>query len=97
MPASERRRYARIKQSSLNSSLGPVVDLSRGGLRVISTRRLRGSVDIVLFNRSGPHLELKALVIWSQRIGFRKHLTGLEFVDPPPDVTRQLTKIGTTD
>ncbi|MFQ5949019.1 MAG: PilZ domain-containing protein [Acidimicrobiia bacterium] len=95
--AAERRRDVRLKQRSLQSNLGPVIDLSRGGLRVRSTRRLRGEQEVVLFNRNGPHLRLRARVVWSRRLGFRKHMAGLQFVDPPDDMARGLARIGTVD
>jgi hypothetical protein len=94
-PVTERRRDVRLKQTSLHSSLGPVVDLSRSGMRVRSTRRLRGIVSVKLFNRNGPHLNVKARVVWSKRLGFRRHVAGLEFIDPPPNMLRELAKLGT--
>jgi hypothetical protein len=95
-PVTERRRDVRLKQGSLQSSLGPVIDLSRSGMRVRTTRRLRGIRAVVLFNRNGPHLNVRARVVWSKRIGFRKHVAGLEFIDPPHNMLRELTKLGTT-
>jgi hypothetical protein len=95
-PVTERRRDVRLKQESLHSSLGPVVDLSRSGMRVRSTRRLRGHLSVTLFNRNGPHLHVRARVVWTKRLGFRKHVAGLEFIDPPPNMLRELAKIGTT-
>ncbi|MHC4416146.1 MAG: PilZ domain-containing protein [Planctomycetota bacterium] len=92
----ERRRHARLKQRSLHSNIGPVIDLSRAGMRVTSTRRLRGMIDVVLFNPSGAQLQLRARVVWSKRLSFRKHVSGLEFIDPAEHVARELAKIGTT-
>ncbi len=92
---SERRRSARLKQRSLESSLGPVIDLSRTGLCVYCTRKLRGTVEVTLFSRNGPHLQVLANVVWSRRIGFRKHIAGLEFVDTSPNAVRELARIGT--
>ena len=61
-----------------------------------TTRRLRGIRAVVLFNRNGPHLNVRARVVWTKRIGFRKHVAGLEFIDPPHNMLRELTKLGTT-
>ncbi len=97
LPVDERRRDARIRQRSLHSSIGPVIDLSRSGIRVLGTKRLRGAVEVVVFNRAGPHLHLRARVVWSRRLGFRNHLVGLEFYDLNENVARQLAKIGTID
>ncbi len=94
--AAERRRFARMKQLSLHSTVGPVIDISRTGMRVESRRRLRGTVNIILFNVNGPDLELKARVVWTKRLGFRRHLAGLEFVGLTPAVSRELVNIGTS-
>ena len=95
-PVPERRRDARLKQRSLQSNLGPVIDLSRSGIRVLSRRRLRGRFRLVLYNYSGRQLQLRARVVWSKRISFRRHQVGLELIDPPENVARELAKIGTT-
>lgn len=72
-----------------------MLDLSRSGMRVRTTRRLRGTLTVVLFSNSGLHLQLLARVVWSERKGFRKHMAGLEFVDPPQSALRELMKLGT--
>ncbi len=72
-----------------------MLDLSRSGMRVRTTRRLRGTLTVVLLSHEGPHLQLQARVVWSERLGFRKHMAGLEFVDPPQNAIRQLMKLGT--
>ena len=64
-------------------------------MRVSGTRKLRGIQSVTLFNRIGPHLQVRARVVWSKRLGFRKHVAGLEFIDPPPNVARELANIGT--
>ena len=93
----ERRRDVRLRQESLQSNLGPVIDLSRSGVRVRCRRRLRGTVDLTLFSRTGPHLEVKARVVWSKRLGFRKHVAGLEFIDPSPTFAREVGDLSTTE
>ena len=91
--AAERRRSARVTTRSLHSSVGRVLDLSRTGMRVLSSRRLRGEIEVVLLNRGGPHLKLLARVVWSERLGFRKHLVGLELVNVSEQVASHLAKI----
>jgi hypothetical protein len=93
---SERRRHARIPQRSLESSLGRVIDLSRSGMRVQGTRRLRGTLDVVIYNNHGPHVKIQARVAWTKRIGFFKHMSGLEFIDLPSSVASELARIATT-
>ena len=94
---SERRLHARVSQRSLDSSLGKVIDLSVGGMRVQSTRRLRGTLSVVIFNPQGGHIQIQARVAWTMRIGFRKHLTGLEFIDLPPSAASELARIATVE
>ena len=95
-PAAERRRHARLKQKSLVSNLGPVMDLSRSGLRILTTRRRRGIVQIVLFDLTGRRVRLRCRVVWSKRIAFRKHLIGLALLGADESLSRELAKIGTT-
>ena len=95
-PAAERRRHARLRQNSLLSNLGPVTDLSRSGLRILTTRRRRGVLRIILFGQSGRRLNLQARVVWSKRLAFRKHLVGLELVGSDENVARELGRMGTS-
>ncbi len=90
----DRRRHGRITQQQLRSSIGPVVDLSAGGMRVISDRRLKGELTVVLYHEIGLELALQARVKWRRRIGFRQHMIGLEFFNLTPNDARQLAKIG---
>ena len=92
----DRRRHARLRQQSLLSNVGPVIDLSRTGLRIMTSRRRRGVVDLVLFDLSGRRLNLRARVVWSKRLAFRKHMLGLEFEDADEELTRDLARLGTT-
>jgi len=75
----KRRGYRRLPQHNLQSSCGQVLDLSAGGVRVISSKPLKGEVAITLY---GPGVEqtLKARVVWCKKHGFRMHEVGLAFV-----------------
>ena len=95
--AIERRRDARLKQRSLRSSLGPVIDLSRSGMRVLSPRKIQHYLELTIHDDTGSRIQLRARVVWCKRIGFRRHLAGLEFIENPEAVTSHLTKIVTTD
>ena len=92
----ERRRFARINLQSLQSNIGPVIDLSRGGMQVKSRRRLDGEQEVVLVTKTGRRLEVRARVAWIVRCGFRKYTVGIEFVDLSLTDTRELAKIAST-
>jgi hypothetical protein len=70
------------------------VDLSRNGMRVESRRRLQGDFDVTLVSYEGE-LTLRARVAWTRRIGLRRHLTGLKFLNVDDVAAERLTKIST--
>ncbi|MFG0251253.1 MAG: PilZ domain-containing protein [Phycisphaerales bacterium JB038] len=81
---SSRRRFGRMRIEHLPCSLGTVLDLSAGGLRVLtnklSAKKLGEMVPVELngTHRSGT---FQAEVTWSERVGFRRHVVGLRFLD----------------
>ena len=87
-----RRAQGRLQQELLQCNLGPVLDLSMGGMRVRCPRAPRGkvAVELMAFRRT---LSLRAEVMWAQRQGLRKYEVGLKFVDVSPKVARQLTEV----
>jgi hypothetical protein len=78
--AKGKRAFTRRPQASLESSLGPVLDLSAGGMRIIAKRELKGVVDVSL-NGGGIDQTVRARVIWTKKISFRVYEVGLAFVD----------------
>ena len=91
-PADDRRAHGRLPQELLQCNLGSVLDLSMSGIRVRCTRPPKGIVDVELMDLEDP-VNLKAQVMWIRRLGFRKFEVGLNFLDVPPDVARQLTRV----
>ncbi len=63
-------------------------------MRVISDRRLKGELTIVLHHEVGLELAVQARVKWRKWIRFRQHMIGLEFFNLTPNDARQLAKIG---
>ena len=84
-----RRRFDRVTVGDVTCNRGTVLDLSTGGVRLRSPRRLRGAVHLTL--RSGPaRVEADATVAWTHRLGFARHEVGLEFVEPPASARRMI-------
>lgn len=77
----ERRSHIRIPQSELHCCLGKVQDISRAGVRVSCRRSPKGAVAFELNTTVDP-LPVQAEVVWSKRLGFRKHDVGLRFIQP---------------
>ena len=90
--ADERRAHGRLSQELLQSSLGPVLDLSIGGMRVHCTRAPKGQIDVILQDLEAP-VTVRADVMWTRRIRFRRYEVGLAFPHVPPDVAKQLTRV----
>ncbi len=91
-PADNLRTEGRLPQELLRSNLGPVLDLSLGGMRVRCARAPKGELDVDLMGLQEP-FRLRAEVMWTQRQGLRKYEVGLKFVDISPEVARQLTEV----
>ena len=86
----ERRRSGRLTSTAaLRCNLGSVLDVSKGGLRVLSRRRLDGKRLVELF-MVDQRLRVPANVIWCDRVGFRKHVVGLEFPVSTPELAHHL-------
>lgn len=93
--ASDQRKFGRLKAGdTLACSRGKVLDLSAGGLRLLSRRKLKGLVGMALWDVNGG-LKLYAEVVWSRRLGFRRHEIGMRFVDVTPELAADLTTLAT--
>jgi PAS domain S-box-containing protein len=84
-----RRAYPRVTQESVTCSHGPVIDLSVSGMRIRCRRPPEGVFDVELADGEAA-LELRAEVVWAEKIGFRLHEVGLRFIDLEPQTASQL-------
>ena len=89
-PIFERRDSSRVKVT-VACNLGSVQDLSTGGMRIRTRRRLKGTVQLELWTPS-RRLELQGEVKWTKRLGFRRYMNGLAFGNITPEVAAQLTQ-----
>jgi len=78
--ADDRRIHRRFAQSSLECSLGPVLDLSASGMRVIAKKPWAGEIKVRI-SATGFDVTVGATVMWSRRLGFRAYEMGLTFTD----------------
>lgn len=88
----QRRKSGRIRTNSLASNIGSVVDVSAGGMRVLSRERLGGEVHVRLHD-GAVGLVLHAYVVRCTRLGFRKYDVGLQFLNVEPDTAKALTAL----
>ena len=87
-----RRVPGRLPQEQLTCNLGPVLDLSVGGMRVLSTKPRAGEFDVRL-EGADVRLTLRVKVAWVDRLGFRRHEIGLSFLEVDDDTAQILSRI----
>ncbi len=89
---SDRRTPARLPQESLVCDLGPILDLSIGGMRVLCKRRREGSLKIRLWAFQF-YMNLDGQVVWTKHLGFRRHEIGVQFLNVDDDTAKILSRI----
>lgn len=91
--APDRRRLGRHKSGeTAGSDVGRVLDISQGGMRVFSRRPLCGTFDVTLWS-TNRWITLEAEVVWTKRLGFRSHVSGLRFIDLDAITVRSLATL----
>lgn len=91
------RSRGRMRCNNVETTLGPVLDFSATGMRVLSKRRVRHEtegepIQIGLIS-AFEMVRLKVVVRWSRKLGWRRHEVGLEFVDVFDEVRTVLSEI----
>jgi hypothetical protein len=88
----DRRTHNRLRVVDVESSVGPVLELSLGGARVRSRRKLEGRIELEI-RAAHDAVEVDAEVVWSRRMGWRKFESALRLLDVDPECARTLTRI----
>jgi hypothetical protein len=89
---SDRRTPARLQQEDLLSNLGPILDLSVGGMRVLCKRSREGSLKVRLWAYQFT-MNLDGQVVWTKHLGFRRHEIGVEFLNVDDDTAKILARV----
>ena len=96
-PFIERRRGGRRRRARrIFSDLGTVVNVSPGGVRLRTIRRLEGTHQLDLWAR-GVRVTLQARVVWARKSGFRRYENGLRFIDLSVDDRRRIDALIAVD
>ena len=92
-PFIDRRRTGRRKRADeIFSNLGTVVNLSPGGVRIRSSRRLHGTQTFELW-AGNVRVKVRAEIVWTRKTGFRRHEIGMRFLDLTTDDVGTLTQL----
>jgi hypothetical protein len=70
-------------EASLGCSIGEIVDLSAGGMYLVTTRPPAGAIVVFRLGDENGGLQSEGRVVWFRRRGWRKYEIALEF--PPFD------------
>lgn len=87
-----RRRTGRLPQEALVCNLGLILDISVGGMRVMSRTPHSGVVNVKFRDYPTPE-PLLATVTWSKRAGIFMREMGLRFENVSPQMSSVLTQI----
>jgi hypothetical protein len=87
-----RRRSGRLPQEMVMSNIGPVLDISSGGMRAVCREKPPQRTNLTLEGFTLPGA-LQAELAWTKRVGVFKHEAGYRFVNVSPEMMRCLTEI----
>lgn len=93
MSLAENRQHGRYRPDQLTCNLGRVMDLSVGGIRVLSKQKRRGSQTVVFDTPRLGKLTLTGRVAWRRELGFREHVLGVTFENVSADDQEKLTAL----
>src|SRR5690606_13746609 len=100
-PAPSSRRFGRIRVSGANASLGRILDIPGGGMRILSRSMAPGprrdaTIPIQIDVGDEEWLGLTARVAWVRRVGLLQREIGLEFVEIEDGVKKALRAMAYT-
>ncbi len=94
--AGDNRKHGRLwLGGQVECSLGRILDISRGGARLLSKQRVEGE-GLIRIKVTGGVLVVQSRVVWCRKCGFRKWELGLEFYDVTDEVGDILTQFATS-
>lgn len=95
----ERRKFGRLKTDGTDSSMGQVLDISAGGMRVVRKGALpvhEGEKFRVDLQVDKEVIELDVLVCRVRKLGRRKFEFGLEFINLADEDRSRLIRLART-
>jgi hypothetical protein len=92
----DRRSHGRLLQEGVVCNLGVVLDLSAGGMRILSTRPAEGEKELHIKSFEAD-ATVRADVVWCKRLGFRRHELGLRFKELNKETQQTLASIAMTN
>ena len=91
------RKFGRVRVEITSCSLGEVLDISGGGVRIMSPKKQRfkdGDIIDVMIGSPQGATPVRARVVWIVKRAWRKYEIGLEFLGLTGDARSVLNQIG---
>lgn len=93
----DRREAIRVAQNELESSFGQVLDISVSGIRVVCRHVPKDEQVEFQLNTTVDPITVTGKVVWTQRLGFRKHEIGLHFINASKELIELVHRCSTLD
>lgn len=87
------RQFGRVNCEAVNSNIGPVVDASAGGMRILFMGRNRIKVGMELdlsIAAFGEPFTVPVKIVWIKKRSLFKREIGVQFVEVTPELKRAL-------
>jgi hypothetical protein len=97
-PATSRRRFGRVRVGNVRCTLGRVVDISAGGLRVLNRSMTAVKTDSVIpvqVEALERWVQASVRVAWVRPAGIFRQELGLEILDIEEDARHALMELAT--
>ncbi|MEE9404717.1 MAG: EAL domain-containing protein [Algisphaera sp.] len=75
----EQRQHPRYRPDRLHCDLGEIVDISRGGARVLCRQEFEGSMPMTLYTAQQGDLLIQGRIQWRRSLGNRETIMGVAF------------------
>ncbi len=90
----QRRQYGRVGLDSVKSSLGRVLDLSAGGMRVGCHRAATTDTAVSFtLHADDDSIALQGTIAWVRKLGFMRFEMGVQFTDLTPEISQVITRM----
>jgi hypothetical protein len=92
----DNRSRGRMRCNNVETSIGPVLDFSSTGMRVLTKREIKINEDDTLEVRITSAFDpvtVPVAVRWSKKLGWRRYETGVQFVDLTDEARAVLAEI----
>lgn len=88
----QQRKFGRLRIEALPCNLGRVLDLSAGGVRISTSRKLPETVELSLGDTQ-HRLVVTGNVAWQKRVGWKSHEAGISFGELSAEQRAALVKL----